>query len=706
MPFASSETESRVFFAVVIILQIVVCLSIALDIAFVRQVVGFLYFAFVPGMILIRLLKLDALGVSETIVFSLGLSLAFLMMVGLLANTLGPIFGIFEPLSLIPLMVLLNIFIICGVLASFLRKGSFRFFQEKSFRLPWPTVFLTGVPVLSIIGAYVANSSGSNLVLLLTLIIVAFLFTIIGALSGKVSSRLYPIAILIFAISLLFHASLISNYIFPFGSDVPLEYSAFRLTQNNSYWAVQNPYPGDAGYGRIYSMLSVTILPTVLSNLLNINATWIFKIIFPLIFSFVTLGLYQLWKKYVSERLAFFSAFFFMSYGTFFGEMLGLGREMIAELFLILLLLVIFGEKMKKNGRIFCFTIFSFALVTSHYGLSEIFLFFVLITFVLLFVFRRRSKRIGAEIVLFFLVVMFAWYIFTSNSAAFNSLVEYGNYVYNQLGDLFNLSSRGQTVLRGLGLESPPTIWNAISRGFAYATEFLIVVGFIGLVIKRTKVNFDREYSVFNFIAMAFLVSLVLVPGLADTMNMTRFYQVLLIFLAPLCIIGGKVLVGLISKNLDVLAPVLLIAVLIPYFLFQTSVVYEVTKNDSYSVPLSKYRINPIRLYGQFGYIDAYSAFGAQWLSKNGQIPRFSLHADTASKHSVLSIYGMIYRGYVDDLLNTTTLSKGDYVYLDTLNVKYGWIASGPSWNLTELSFTFDEPSKLYTNGNCEIYRN
>jgi len=308
--------------------------------------------------------------------------------------------------------------------------------------------------------------------------------------------------------------------------------------------------------------------------------------------------------------------------------------------------------------------------------------------------------------IMLFFVAMFTWYIYTSGSAVFDSILSYGNYVFDQLDQFLNPASRGQMVMRGLGLESAPTIWNMVSRAFAYFTQFLIVVGTVGLVTKRTKVHIDRNYFTFIFIAITFLSALILVPGLAETLNMTRFYHILSFFLAPLSVIGAMFLVSLLSKQRDELrASILLLIVLIPYFLFQTNFVYEVTGSDSWSVPLSKHRMSSLQLYGMFGYIDGYSVFGAKWLSKNVDVEHTQIYADLASQRNVLIAYGMIRLEDVKILSNVTKISINDTVYLSPLNIVDGIIVGELyQFNFTQLSF-IEEANKIYANGECEIHK-
>lgn len=708
MKLMHAKWKPRDFLLAILFLQSIVYATVFFDVPVARQVIGFIYFTFVPGFVIVKLLKLDELDGLETVVFSVGLSIAFLMIAGLLVNEFSLLFGFSQPLSLVPLMIVLNSLILMGVVLVYLKSEDVEIWNSEPIeKSPFVLLFLC-LPILSIVGAMYVNAYGNNLLLLFMIISISVLL-IVGVLSKKLlPSKLYPFAVLMIAIAVLYHSSLISNYIVPFGSDVPGEYFLFKTTENNAHWSSTLPSLWGIGLGRMNAMLSVTILPTIYSILLKIDSTWVFKLLFPLIFAFVPLGLYQIWQTHVGKKYAFISAFLFMAQSTFYTEMLGLNRQMIAELFFVLLLLVIVNKKMKPVNKMTCFMIFSFALVTSHYALAEIFLFFISFTLVSLIVLKRPSKNITIPMVVFFFVVMFTWYIYTSGSATFDSFLEFGDYVYRRLGDFFNPASRGQTVLIGLGMAESPSIWNTISRMFAYLTQAFIVFGFVGLVTKRTRIRVEKEHFIFSSTAMAFLAMLILVPGLANTLNMTRFYHILLFFLAPFCVVGAGLIVKLLSKREKEFAvSALLLIVLVPYFLFQTNFVYEVTGSDSWSIPLSGYRMNALRLYGHYGYTDAYSVYGAQWLSENVDFKNSALYADERALANVLTIYGMIHSDYVNTLSNITTVADNGFVYLSTLNVVEGVIPfGGLSWNSSELSFSFGDLNIIYTNGGSEVYKN
>ena len=701
-----AKLKSKDFLVVILFLQVTIYAMLFFDVPIARQVIGFIYFTFVPGFIIVKVLKLNELDGLETVLFSVGFSVAFLMLAGLLINEICPLFGVTRPLSFLPLTIILNGLILIGGVLAYLRNDGTKLWKTITFRLHPIALFLIGLPVLSVIGSIWANAYNNNLILLFIIIVTSLLFVIAVASKKLLPPKLYSIAVLVIALSLLYHGSLVSNYITSFGSDVPREYFIFRITQENAYWIPTNPYE-DITYCRAHSMLSITILPTIYSNLLNMDPTWVFKILYPLIFSLVPLGLYKIWKGGFGSKRALISTFFFMSNAIFYTEMLGLNKQMIGELFFVLLLLTILNKKLKPISKMTCFIVFSVALVISHYALAEIFIFFVSLALVLLIVMKRPSRNLTISMTIFFFVVMFSWYIYTSGSAVFDNIISYGKYVYNSLGDFFNLASRQPEVLRGLGLESPPTIWNAISRGFAYATESLIIIGFIGLITKRRKIHLDRNFFVFNQIAILFLALLILVPGLASTMNMTRFYHVLLFFFAPLCVIGAEFLVRLISKRESKLwTSILLLIVLVPYFLFQTGFAYEVTGSDSWSVPLSKHRMEPYRLRRLLGYVDERDVFSTQWVLDSVDIQNTSIYADISSRNNMLLPYGRLPLEDVIVLSNVTNVAEKGTVYLSRLNVIDGIIVGALRvWNKSEFSF-LNDMNLIYSNGGSEIYRN
>jgi len=690
--------ESVGFLTSILTVQFITSVTVFLNIPIARQVIGFLYLTIVPGVILLSMLRIHNLDLIESVLLSIGLSISFLISIGFLTNELGPLIGIPKPLSLVPLMIIINsaVLIMC-FLSCILNKEAFN--NIKSLKMSYlitPFVFL---PLLSVAGTVLVKASGNNSILLL-MIIISGLVVGVSTLSEKLVSPNYPMALLMISIALLFHGSLISNYLL--GNDVHLEYYIFKLTESNSYWDSTIPYKYEL-YTSTNAMLSLTVLPTIYSNILNMEGTWILKIIYPLIFSLVPLGLYQLHQTKTGKKVAFLSAFFFMSNNVFFIEMLGLYKQMVAELFYVLLFLVLFNKKMSPLDRKVCFIIFSFSLVVSHYSTSYIFMFLIFSTWLFMFFLKNKSMNITLSLIALFFSILFSWYIYVSVSGPFNDLMNMGDHVFRSLVEFADPESRGQEVLRGLGMEGAMSFWQLMSRMFFYATEFFIIVGFITLITKRKRI-FDWEYVGVLSVNMALLGLSIILPGLAESLRMSRLYHILLILLAPLCILGGETLFRFVS-NSKTKFYIFLLFILIPFFLFQTGFVYEITGDYSWSIPLSKYRMSPTA-YSDLGFVDEQSVFGAEWLSKNVDIEYTPMCADIKSVMHALNSYGMISRDRMDLLSNTTTVPANGIVYLSRVSVIDGIILGRGNvlWNTTEISSTLNKMNKICSNGGCEIY--
>jgi len=275
-----------------LLLQFAAILTVVFDIPVARQVICFSYFTFVPGFIFLKIMKLQELDLVEVILFSVGGSIAFLMLSGILTNELS-LLGVSEPLSSISLMIVFNCFIFLGVFLAYIRQKDATFWENRRIEKSPTAYLLLSIPIFSIVGAIYVNAYSNNLLLLFVIASIASL-VVVGVLSKKLlPSRLYPLAVFIIAIALLFHSSMISNYINPFGSDVPAEYFLFKFTQDNGRWSSILPFTGFSKYN---DMISITILPTIYANILNMDSQWVFKLLYPLIFSFVALGLYQSWQ--------------------------------------------------------------------------------------------------------------------------------------------------------------------------------------------------------------------------------------------------------------------------------------------------------------------------------------------------------------------------------------------------------------------------
>jgi uncharacterized membrane protein len=769
-PFQINDWEIKKFLKVVLAIQLALWGVISLDAAglqipILRQLIGFIYLAFIPGIILLRILKLHKLGNIETLLYSVGLSIATLMFTGLFMNTVYPFFGISEPISTTPLIITISAVVWVLCILSYVRDKEF---SEPSFidigdMLSLPTLFLCSIPFLAVFGTYLVNFHHTNILLMFMIVVIVSIVLLI-AFDKFISTSLYPLAVFIIAISLVFHRALISMYLK--GWDIHLEYYLSSLVMGNSYWDSTIPMTCNA-------MLSLVMLAPIFSNICDMSFTWVFKIIYPLLFALVPLGLYRVFQKQTNDKIAFLACFFFVLTGTFYGEMLQLARQQIAELFLVLLILSMIDKDMNKIKRSFLFVVFGISLVVSHYGLSYIYLFCLITAWLILVLMNNpaiqrlrdgfyakfsRYKRdklagnpislkiedriISSTFVLLFITFTLTWYMYVSSSSAFNAIVHIGDHIASSIFTDF-LNPEAAQGLEMMLVQPAPGILHEVYRVINYLNQIFIIIGVLVVLLKNTpkkagilressvkkdplhplqkgasgELKFEKGYAAFSMINLAILFASISVPFFASSLNMTRVYQITLIFLAPFCVIGGITVFRAMSKvvrvawtNKSVARSLKILSVFFAIsLLYNTGFVYEVAEGYSGSISLSQ---GSITKYGdaedKTTFFSIYHVegdiFGVKWISKNRN-NKSKVYADLKYKTHILVSYGMMPNERV--LTNTTKVREGSYIYLGYPNVHYGMMYGshkGEYWNTTDISPLLYKCSKIYNNGDAQIY--
>jgi len=218
---------------------------------------------------------------------------------------------------------------------------------------------------------------------------------------------------------------------------------------------------------------------------------------------------------------------------------------------------------------------------------------------------------------------------------------------------------------------------------------------------------------------MAMIAVAIIVPNFGPSLQMTRLYHILLIFLAPLCVRGGEVLYTFLHPHAQKHskkshskrgngkgALALVLVVLVPYFLFQTEFVYEITGDYSTSIPLSRYRTT-LDAYFHMGLFDERDVFGASWLSQYLDPNHTTVYSDLNSKFQVLASYGRIHDPYARiELISNATAMHNGTAYLTRTNVVYGIIRGRDTFfNTSEISPILNNMSQIYSNGVSRIYK-
>jgi uncharacterized membrane protein len=710
--------------------------TIGFNIPILRQIIGFIYLTFIPGVLILRILRLEKLSIIETFIYSAGLSIATLMFMGLIMNFVFPFFGISNPISLFPLICTIIVLILTLSLFSYLmerKRGKIRyntnFINLRTF-LSKKIIILSLIPFLSILGAYLVNFYDNHFLMFILIIIISII-PLYVMFSKEVKEEVYPFIIFVCGISLLFHWSLISMNLT--GGDIQYEYYFSNLVSTYGYWNPQIP-------NNLNAMLSVVMLPPIYSKILNLNIVWIFKIIYPLIFVLVPLSMYHLFKKQTTDgKIGFLSVFYFMFVFPFFSELLQLARQEIAELFFVLLLILLTNHEQNRANRSILLIIFGFALIVSHYGLSYIFIIILILSWVFSVLSTRMffnkimkvvyyigyklkvvdyngykfnqgldsslknrlviSKLINlkSSFVLLVFILAFLWYTYVSNESAFTSIVSIGSNMVGSIENDFLSTTNLQAVSM---ITYDYGMFHAVTKYLYLFSEGLILLGVISFLLNPRIMRFNRDYK---FLTMSFVVILLfslVIPNFASSLDTTRLYHIILFILAPFAVIGILISLNIVNKifRLKKLkfnnekSFKLFAAFLMIFLLFTSGLVYAVTNDQPVSIALSNI---------DFPQYSVQEVYGAHWVSY------FS--PSNSSSHIAADTYGVylineflpVNRTF---MLGTEYSLPYNYLFLREINIRMGNItAVTRNGEIAETNYI---SLNNYTNGRNELYSN
>lgn len=710
---------------------------LGIKILLLRSIIGFIYLTFLPGAIVIRILRLRNLNILEYFLYLIGLSLSTLMFLGLIMNSFCLMIGIDKPISILSLSIILNIFILssCLFLYKYRRSaddanGITTLIKINSYELA-----MLLLPFLSIFGAYSNNYLHDNRILL----ILVFLLSLIPLYSIWNAERdlHYGYQIFIVTLSLLFQGSLISSYIF--GSDLSLEYYVSNLVVINNAWY-------STSYNQLNAMLSLAMLAPIYSIFLDIDLTWVFKVIYPLFFSLVPVGLFKIYERQSNDLIAFISCFFFVSLFTVYSEMLSLARQEIAELYLVLLLLLIMNDSINNIKRSLLMIIFGLSLVVSHYSLSYIYM----VAFVMVYLMQKYIIKINRELiykntkfdwcgsltkrrfeedtliisssfVLLFAVSALGWYMYVSGSSIISSVAHIGLHIATSIYTEF-LDTKSSDGL-DLVFKEMDSFWKSILRYFHLISQGLIILGLLTTIFRYDKSKFKSTYIFFSFISLLVCLSALFVPYFGNALNTTRLYHISLFFLSPFFALGWIAIFRLlpmffkknwIKDNHSACSRILAVYLSV-YLLFNIGFIGELSQDSPSSISLSQNSIidhgslKEKALYSSVIHTYKQDVYGAWWLS-NFSSRNSSYYSDFISKYCLLS-YGMIDRSQIQEISNTTKEMKpNSYVRLGYSNIIYGVsLYRTPSrqsvpFSTSDLEAMLSRKNNIYVNGANIIY--
>lgn len=713
---------------------------------------------FIPGLLLAICLQLHPGIKIDLLLYMLGLGIAFWLADGLLINQVLPLLGVKEPLRLIPILVSFDtatIFLL--LLIKFLKYPYNIAFKESPFNKIEKILSLIAPMfiALSLAGTMLLNNNsdtGSILIMLL-IALIALYFMALAIVKQPIRDGVYIWGILCSSFALLLMYSMRSSHVL--GWDINSEYQVFQLTFGSGHWNPNNLI-GNAEYN---TCLSITILPTILANLLPVSPEYIFKFIFQIFFSFLPAIVFIFSKRYFPSKASVLSSFVFMSQTWFYEQMPALIRQEIALIFFGLALLAIFDISLKRRQQIILFLSFSFALVLSHYSTSYIWLVMFaleLITFNLLrFAFpylNKATKQLNAGLFFALLIFVFLWEsVFTSTGNSFFAFIEKvpGHFaeafsyqaINEDLSLLYFKNSNPNTEAKlidkyaevteiyhsdSLDLYPDSTyagyvpkivndkiFWpSLVSKPlgdfvllFSKIIKFMIIIVFTAIGIcfflrafyKERKIN-APEFVILCLTAIPLILAILFLPIFHVSYNITRLFMQAFIILSTMTVMGGIITFGSLVKQK--MAIVLLSISLCLLFLYSTGFTDRIIGGES-RITLN----HPKGAFDSF-YIYDTEAASAKWLNDNCN-RNLPIYADPLAKlrlHSFTQV-----SNNVDMNIFPSSIIKDSYLYMSYFNVRNGIAYTETADGIVSYEFPtkFVEDNKdlIYNDGDSKIYR-
>ncbi|SCG86396.1 DUF2206 domain-containing protein [Methanobacterium congolense] len=711
------------------LLFIIMCLQVSIwglygiqslsgfNVPFLSQILPFIYLTFVPGVLLLRVLRFDNLNGVERLIYSVGSSLVVVMSVGLVTNYFLLLIGISKPLSVIYILTVMTILVAILSALAYVRGDPDNFYSvDLKEYLNLTNIILVALPFLTILGTYMINVYGNNTLIFLTLSLIAVVPLL--AAFDKMSEKSYPLAVFVVSLSLLFHISLISNFIY--GRDAFYEYYVSTITLKNLYWTPNLSY-------ELNALMSITILPTIYQKFCNVSLAYVFKAIYPFLFALVPLTLYELFRKYVCSKNSFLACFFMVSIISFYAEMPQLLRQEIGEIFFVLSILLLMDSKLDETRKYFLLVLFLVGITFSHYSMAYYFAFIILCTAIFhkliktgkIRAFHQKLKDVGLKkvgsvlalpkletpshvsinisYVVLVVVFILSWYIFVSRGTTYIDLVAVAASIYNNLVSEF-LDIGGSEAMNIALTGSQTYITLKIVTAFNLLATFFISLGlFYSLYMgkKGKSVHFIPEYLILSIINFVLWILAIVVPYFSSILTANRLYHITLLILSPFVIIGGVKFFGLFRIG-KTKALKLLSVCLVVFYVFNVGMVGSIIGEETSMGLDSSVADFPRANQGEL--------VGARWLASH--------------KLAGLQSFGDMYRmpimgafdwDKVDDFPKNVTWIGGNYIYLGTVNTDTGTaLINGGRFSGGEyvsLNPWIGSKNRIYDNGKATIYK-
>lgn len=679
---------------------------------------------FVPGAAILRIMHIHGLGFSKSAIYSLGLGLMLLMVTGGLLNSLHYLTSIKSPFTLENINLLFSLLLLILMLATSRRDKEFVYEHGKAYfdiRTILTMAFAILLPIVVIIGTTVAGYDGDRSILYYVL--VAVCATPLITLSRNAKS--YELLVFSLSLSLMLHRGLMTNYLM--GYDVFSEFYSAAISTNQGFWDVFYRFGANTA-------MSMTTLAPMLTNLTSIQTLELLKMVYPFFFSFTGLAVYKAVQGQLGSRPALAASLLFIGYNAFYGLMMQLTKQQIAEVFLLMFFLSVIDQGLIRRDRRIFAIISLFGIVVSHYALAYIAIGLVVGLVALntlwhivsklselrgpekkpvhrwfidviktWFVDQRKSQTVSIDMAIAFLAIFFIWFSVTASGL----MLQYGENVNSYVGP----ASSGNLLLYQMDTWEYVLIdyGDALHNVEKYLVVFSMAICIIGVayaIVRFNRMNdnkISRDFVLFGALGSLIIIGCFTIPRLSYSFYFARFFQVAYIFLSGFLILGLYAVVSFFrGKHLGDISIVSRLAsdgivkkagaiFLITFLLFNTGTIYYATGHYTNS-----FALNPNTSWSVYSDSDVLSAKWVSDVDHRGNYPvtadwhRFPIFAGEGTNIKILRYQWT--ENQTDALL-----------YLSSWNVKNGWAISTNYNGSSRQSYTPIENILSQTEGRNEV---
>lgn len=316
----------------------------------------------VPGMILLRALRVPSQVVSSFPAYVPCASIIVLFGSGLAVDIVGPLVGVTAPLRAGPLLAALELACFALLAASVNAPPEVarpRQLLARPGRLAWPLV----LPVVAAAGALRLNNGHSGDVALLA--VAALVVVLITAVIFSSRLGVTRLGVILYATALASSWSYSLRGDGVYGFDIATEYQRLQQVIQAGVWHAAHP---DDAYG---AMLSVTVLPAQLHALSGLSGLLVFKIVYPMIYALFPLAIFDVARLVLSPCWAFVAAAFTIGQYAFI-EIPGLARQEIALVLFVALIMAMLDSRAPRRSQWALVALLGLAMALSHYSTTYV----------------------------------------------------------------------------------------------------------------------------------------------------------------------------------------------------------------------------------------------------------------------------------------------------------------------------------------------